>query len=118
MTVQLRVLLGVAVIVYFFLIIKFIKKRLLALKYALLWFFTGLVMGLLVLFPQAVTALVSLLGIQLAVNGIFLLGIAFSLMLIMSITVIVSHQTERIRSLAQDNAILEKRIRDLEKKMS
>lgn len=117
MTVQLRIALGLAVIIYFILIIHFINKGLLALKYALLWIFAGLVMGFLILFPQTVIFLVSLLGIQLAVNGIFLLAIAFSLMLIMSITVIVSHQAERIRNLAQNNALLEKRIRDLEKKM-
>ena len=33
----------------------------------------------------------------------------------MSLTAIVSKQTERIKDLAQDNAVLEKRVRELEK---
>ena len=54
---------------------------------------------------------------SMGVNALFLLGIGFVIILVMSLTAIVSHQTERIRTLAQDNAMLEKRIRDLEKKI-
>ena len=93
----------------------FIKKGKLLLKYVLLWFFTGIVCGILVLFPQSLNILSNLLEIQLPVNSLFLVGIGFSIILIMSLTMIVSNQTERIRKLAQDNAMLEKRIRELEK---
>ena len=117
MALQLRVFLAVMIVVYFVLIIKFLKKKLLVLKYALLWLFIGVLLGLLVAFPEILSLVVNALGIQLGVNALFLFGIGFTITIVMSLTVIVSHQTERIRSLVQDNAMLEKRVRELEKKL-
>ena len=47
-------------------------------------------------------------------NTLYLLILAFVIILLMMLTSIVSGQTERIRRLAQSNALLEKRIRELE----
>lgn len=114
MTLQLRLILGIGVIFYIAIIMRLIGKKILLLKYALLWFAVGIIMAVLVLFPELLSFLVSILGIQLPVNGLFLFGIIASFVIIMSLTAIVSHQSERIKSLAQSNAILEKRIRNLE----
>lgn len=48
-------------------------------------------------------------------NGLYVICIGFMIMLLMSLTSIVSRQAFKIRSLVQDNALLEKRIRELEK---
>lgn len=117
MSVQLRVFLGIIIIAYFGLIFRFLHRKILILKYALLWLFMGLILAVLVVFPNILKIIASFLGIQMGVNALFLLGIGFIIILVMSLTAIVSHQTERIRTLAQDNAMLEKRIRDLEKKI-
>lgn len=66
------------------------------------------------LFPTLLTFMVHLFGIELPVNGIFAICIFFLIILLMSITSIVSKQTERIRTLTQYTATLEKRIRQLE----
>ncbi len=87
----------------------------LALKYILLWLFSGLVMGILVLFPQLLEIFVKLVGIETPMYGLFLVGIFFILLILMSLTAIVSKQTERIKNLAQNHAMLEKRLRELEK---
>lgn len=116
MSVYLRVLLGIVVILYFYLIIHFVKKKALALKYTLLWMFSGLAMGLLVLFPWGLKLFVRAVGIETPVYGLFLAGIIFLLLIAMSLTAIVSRQTERIRNLAQANALLEKRVRELEQR--
>ena len=47
-------------------------------------------------------------------NGLFIIGIGFIVMILMAITSIVSKQNKKIRTLIQDNAILEKRVRELE----
>lgn len=46
--------------------------------------------------------------------GLFVFAIFFILVIAMSLTAIVSKQTERIKNLAQENAALEKRVRELE----
>ena len=106
MTVYLRVVLGFVVVVYFLLILHFMKKKMLSLKYTLL----------LVLFPGLLDAFVKAVGIETPMYGLFVFAIFFILVIAMSLTAIVSKQTERIKDLAQDNAVLEKRVRELEKK--
>ena len=110
----LRIVLILAVISYFFVILKFLKDKALSLKYTLLWIFAGLVMGALVIFPNILTNFVSVIGIQSNMNGLFIFCIAFIIMILMSITSIVSRQNRKIRTLIQEMGILEKRIRDLE----
>lgn len=112
----LRFTLGIAILIYFFLIIRFIKKNSLSLKYSLLWLFSGVIMTILVIFPRLLDWLVSIVDIKTPVNGLFAFSIFLILVILMSITVIVSRQTEKIKCLVQYNAILEKRIRELENK--
>lgn len=97
------------------LILHFMKKKMLSLKYTLLWLFSGFVMGILVLFPGLLDAFVKAVGIETPMYGLFVFAIFFILVIAMSLTAIVSKQTERIKDLAQDNAVLEKRVRELEK---
>lgn len=111
----LRTTLICAVLIYFIVILKFLKDKSLSLKYTLLWLFSGLVMGILVVFPELLSKIIAVLGIQSNMNGLFIFGIAFLMMIMMSITSIVSRQNKKIRILIQENAILEKRVRELEK---
>lgn len=114
MTLHLRIILGIVVIVYFLLILRFVKKKMLALKYTLLWLFAGAVMGILVLFPGLLDMMAKLVGIATPMNGLFAFAIFFVIIILMSLTAIVSKQTDRIKNLAQNNAMMEKRIRELE----
>lgn len=116
MPVYLRLSLGVIVALYFYLMLYFLKRKTLALKYALLWLFSGLAMGILLLFPKILFVFVGILGIETPVYGLFLAGIFFLLAISMSLTAIVSKQTERIKDLAQEHAMLEKRVRELEQR--
>lgn len=49
-------------------------------------------------------------------NGLFVFFIGVLIMICMSLTSIVSKQTNKLRTLTQELAILEKRIRELEAK--
>lgn len=49
-------------------------------------------------------------------NGLFIFAIGFMLMILLSLTSIASRQNRKLRTLTQELAILEKRVRDLEKK--
>ena len=110
----LRTTLIIAVLIYFIVILKFLKDKALSLKYTLLWIFSGLIMGAFVIFPKLLLKIVGLVGIQSNMNGLFIFAIAFCMMILMSITSIVSRQNKKIRTLVQENAILEKRVRELE----
>ena len=117
MTAYLRIVLGLVVVIYFLLILHFMKRKMLSLKYTLLWLLSGFAMGILVIFPGLLDTFVKILGIATPVYGLSVFAIFFLLVIAMSLTAIVSRQTERIKDLAQENAVLEKRVRELEGKL-
>ena len=109
----LRMVLLVGLILYFGVVYYFLKKKKLALKYTLLWLATGLVLLVLVLIPELLTVIVHILGIELPVNGLFTIGIALILIILLSLTVIVSGMSFKIRVLVQQVALLEEQMRSL-----
>lgn len=110
----LRVTLIIAVICYFVIILYFLKQRALNLKYTLLWLLSGVVLGILVIYPELLSYIIHILGIEDNMNGLFIICIAFILMIMMALTSIASRQNVKIRKLVQEIAILDKRIRELE----
>lgn len=111
---KLRISLIFALVIYFALILLFLKRRDISLKYTLLWLFAGAFMGVLVIWPEFLTKITNAIGIESNMNGLFILAIAFVIVILMSITSIVSKQSDKIRSLTQTIAMMEKRIRELE----
>ena len=111
----LRVTLIIAVICYFIIILYFLKQRALNLKYTLLWLLSGVVLGILVIYPELLKYIIRILGIEDNMNGLFIICIAFMLMIMMALTSIASRQNVKIRQLVQEIAVLDKRIRELEK---
>ena len=110
----LRVTLIIAVICYFVIILYFLKQRALNLKYTLLWLLSGVVLGILVIYPELLSYIIHMLGIEDNMNGLFIIYIAFMLMIMMALTSIASRQNAKIRHLVQEIAIQDKRIRELE----
>lgn len=114
--VNLRVTLIIALLCYFILILLFLKNKALELKYTLLWIFAGIFMGILIIFPDTLGFLIKILGIESNMNGLFLMCIAFLMMLVMALTSIVSKQSRKIKTLTQSIAILEGEVWKLRKK--
>ena len=112
--INLRITLIIAVLCYFILILVFLKRKALELKYTLLWLLAGVVLGAFVLFPHLLVYLTKFLGIESTMNGLYVLCIGFIIIILMALTSIVSRQTRKIRELIQENAMLEKRIREVE----
>lgn len=117
MSDKLRVVLTICIIVYFLVVIRLLKNKKLALKYSLLWLVMGGCLTVLIIFPKILKYSCLLIGIADTMNGLFTLAIAFILVLLMALTSIVSKQSDKIKNLVQDNALLEKRVRDLERKI-
>lgn len=112
----LTITLEVALVCYFLVILIFLKYKAIELKYTLLWIFCGLAMAFMLLFPEVFLRFINLLGIESTMNGLFISFIAFLIMITMSLTSIVSKQTKKIRRLAQQIAILDRKIQELEEK--
>lgn len=112
----LRISLVLIVIIYFALVLLLLKKRAISLKYTLLWLLAGFVMGIMVIWPQTLVMSIRIIGIEDNMNGLFVFSIGFLIAIAMALTSIVSRQTDKIRSLVQTIAMLEKRVRELEKK--
>mgnify|MGYP004562589711 FL=1 len=110
-----RVFLIIGIVFYITVLVILMKKQRLNLRYTLTWLLMALVMLLVSIFPQIVVGLAKLLGIASVVNTVFLLEGLFVLLILLSLTSIVSLQTNRIRKLTQTQALLEKRVRELEK---
>ncbi|MCR5657657.1 MAG: DUF2304 domain-containing protein [Butyrivibrio sp.] len=106
-----------AVIVYFIIILSLLKHKKLNMKYTLLWLFTGVAFLVLVLNPILLFKIIQILGITSTMNGLFIILIAFLIMLVLSLTSIASRQASRITTLIQTQALLEKRVREIESKL-
>ena len=111
---SLRLAILFALVIYFIILGILLKKQKLALRYTLLWIASGLIMLILLIFPQLLNAVTSILGIEVQSNALFAILFFCILMILMSITVVISKQNESIKKLTQYTAILEKRIRELE----
>lgn len=115
MSFVLQIFLIICVVIFISVIIYYLAKKKLNLKYSLTWLAAGIGMLVLAIFPQLVDVLGGLVGIAAPVNTVFLFAGMFMLLIIFTLTIIVSHMNNRIYRLTQTQAILEKRVRSLEK---
>lgn len=116
MSITLRIALIIFVLIYLAAVIFLLKKKRLTLKYSLLWLALGIVMAVLVIWPQLLKFVADLAGFEDSMNALFACTIAFCYILLMALTSIVSKQSNKIKQLIQEQALLEKRIRELEEK--
>lgn len=114
MSFSLRVVTIFLAALYFVVLFVLLKKRKLVLKYSLLWIFSGILFLTAVVFPELLGVITSFIGIQVPANGLFAMTILFLIFILMSITVIVSEASARIKTLVQKISLMEKRIRELE----
>ena len=113
---KLQVVLLAAVCVYFLIVFRLLKGKTLNIKYTLLWLASGMVMLILVMFPQLLESFALLVGIYAPINALFSVVLFCILIILMSLTAIVSKLSEKNKTLIQSVALLEKRLRDLEDK--
>ena len=111
MSSHLQWILISGIIIFFILVLLFLKRKELSLKYTLLWLLAGSVMAIMVISPSVLT---KLLGIETPMYTLFVIGMGFILCILMALTSIVSRQNQKITKLIQTIGMLEKRIRDLE----
>lgn len=95
-------------------IIQLIRRHRLREEYALVWLFAGVTIVVLSLFGSLVRLLASLVDVTYPPTLIVVAGLLFALVILLSQSVTLSGQADRLRDLAQTIALLERRVRLLE----
>ena len=114
---DLQVLLILGAIALFGMIVWLIKHKKIEVKYSIIWLAFSATMILFALFPYLVLVLGDISGVANPVNFIFMTLFVFILLIMLSVSAVISGFSTKIKRLAQSNALLEKRVRELEKKL-
>lgn len=113
LTNQIVFILGALCLLLF--VLWLLKRGALTVKYSLLWLLCGVVLLLFAVCPYLVYVIRDLLDMQVPSNVVFLLIDGFVLLLLISLSVAVSQLSEKSKRQAQSIALLENRVRELEK---
>jgi hypothetical protein len=101
-------------LVIFAVVIELIRSGRLRERYALLWLGTAGVILVFGLWRDGLNQLADALGIAYPPNALFVLAMAFMLLLLLHYSTVISKLHDRTTTLTQRIAILEERIRELE----
>ena len=101
-------------LVIFAVVIELIRTGRLRERYALLWLATAVVILVFGLWRDGLDELSDALGIAYPPNALFVLAMAFVLLLLLHYSTVISKLYDRTTTLTQRLAILEERIRELE----
>ena len=115
--IRLQYLLIFGTFVLLGMIVMLIKNEKIEIKYAIIWLCFSGVMVLFSIFPQIVYILGDITRVINPVNFVFMIQIIFILLILVSVSAVISGFSRKIKRLAQSNALLEKRVRELEEKI-
>jgi hypothetical protein len=104
--------LGLLFVIY---ILFKVKNKLFSEVKSFFWIIGGLLVVILPIYPDIITTVARLMGIEYAPSVLFLLGIIFIIFIVFRQEQDVSNLNERVKELAQRNSLLEERLRCLEK---
>ena len=114
MNTALQIFLIASILLFLTLLLYYLSKKELNLKYTLTWLLSTFVLLIISIFPQIVNVVGRFVGIATPVNTIFLFSGMFSFLILLTLTFIVSRLNNRVYRLTQSIALLEKRLRDVE----
>ncbi len=113
MSIKIQVIIIVLAALGILYIGNLVRVRRLELKYALVWFFVGVLVIIFAANKDWLQGLSNLLGIELPINMLFFVGFLFVLMIIFTQTIVISNLTRKSKRLTQEVAMLNKRIDDI-----
>lgn len=115
MSMILRICLFLFSVLLFSLITHILKKEKMPIKYALIWYFSALIILVLAIFPNILEFIASLFGFETTSNLVVGILITILLYITLSTTIIMSGQNKKIKLLIQEISILKKSIGDEKK---
>ena len=117
MTGQLQLFMILGAVALLLIIFAFLKRGYMSVKYSLLWLALSVGLVIAAVFTYVIYVLRDLLDIEMPVNLVFLLMFCFVLVVLLSLSVAISQLADKCKRLTQANALLEKRMRDLEEQI-
>ncbi len=105
MSIRIKCVIIVVLILGLLNIFGLIKRNKLELKYALSWLFLELGILIITLIPNLLNVISKVLGIYNEINMLFFLGFVFIILVIFSLTMSLSRNSERVRKMAQEIAL-------------
>lgn len=114
MDIRMRLFIGIVMILAIIFVFHEIKKKQIDIRHSLVWLLVAVLLLLLDLFPALLEGMAAFLGFELPVNMLFFLGFVLSIVIIFSLSAKVSKLNGELKKLMQEEALLEKRIEDLE----
>jgi hypothetical protein len=95
-------------------VLELVRRRRLMERYALLWLLSAVVILGLAVWQDALQQLAQAMGILSAPNALFFVALAFVLLLLLHFSAAMSRLSDQSKVLAQRQAILEQRLREVE----
>ena len=117
MTAQLQFFMILGALVLLATIFALLKRGLMSVKYSLLWLGLSIVLVIFAACPYVVFVLRDILDIEMPVNLVFLLMFCFVLVVLLSLSIAITQLADKCKRLTQENALLEKRVRELERRL-
>ncbi len=108
---KFRIILFVLLIGAFILMMRFIRKRELRIKYSLVWILIETAVFLILIFPQGAKVISEILGIYNAANMLLFVAIICVMLICFSLTVALSRLADRNARLVQKIGIYERELR-------
>jgi hypothetical protein len=112
---RLQLVSVVAACVLFVVVLELVRRRRLMERYALLWLFAATIILALALWRGALEELAGAFGIIYAPNALFFIALGFIVVLLLHFSAAVSRLSDQSKVLAQRLALMEERIRGLER---
>lgn len=118
MTLKFRLIMATILLIGFVIIINMVRKKSLDLRYALIWLALIAMILVIVIVPGLLGVITHFLGIYDAMNMVFFMGFVFLIIVTFFLTAALSRNSNRIKALTQQVALLEKQVRDESVKVS
>jgi len=108
---------AVAVVLVLAAIIELIRQHRLQERYALLWIATGGVMLFFALWRSALDRFAELVGVAYPPSALFMVAGLFVFVVLLHFSIVLSNLSEQNKTLAQQIALLEQRLRDRDERV-
>lgn len=118
MTLKFRLIMAAILLIGFVIIVNMVRKKSLDLRYALIWLALIAMILVIVIVPGLLGVITHFLGIYDAMNMVFFMGFVFLIVVTFFLTAALSRNSNRIKALTQQVALLEKQVRDESVKVS
>ncbi|HEX2944629.1 MAG TPA: DUF2304 domain-containing protein [Clostridia bacterium] len=106
MNTRLQIIMIAASLIFLFYIVMMLRNRKIDLKYTLAWLFAGLCLIAVAVFPGLLRLISNLLNIVEPVNTLFLFIIFFLLLILFTLTIAISRNANRVKTLTQEIGML------------